>query len=406
MKLRSRLSRAILATGFCCAPAPLMADTSALTIVPAQAATALLPADSASTINTSGALSVDGGYGVMNMTGGSVTVGSWLALGRGGGVGVMNNNSGGTLTVNANNATIGSFGATSAAGQIRVNPGGASTTLTGAGVGVFAGENFPGTLNVARTPTFVDISNATVINQDVSLHNNGPMGPFRPSSQGTSGSLTYSGNTTVNSGRVTTTPFLSPLSSAWSTTSGLTKSGAGTLTLTGSNTGTLGTVNTSGGILSVGGVPSGVLNVSGSGLLTSGTLRLLRTTPVTFVNLANGGTIGASALTPGSFFVQNFNPSDGNSGVMGTPFAKIGGVGNMTSIGASAIANIDSSGNLTGITLTSPGNSYTSVPSFSLVNNTASGGTITAVPEPSGLVLGGLASAAFLLGGRIRRRSC
>jgi hypothetical protein len=67
----------------------------------------------------------------------------------------------------------------------------------------------------------------------------------------------------VNSGHVTATPYMSPQSSTWSTSSG-----------------TFGTLSTSGETLSVGGVSSGVLNVSGTGSLTSGTLSLLRTTAI------------------------------------------------------------------------------------------------------------------------------
>jgi hypothetical protein len=235
-----------------------------------------------------------------------------------------------------------------------------------------------------RTTTFKSGSSATWTNAPATsvLSFNGGITPGTISAGGTISSIALDVSSSAGGPMG---PFLSPPSSTWSTTSGLTKRGVGTLTLTpAADTGTLGTLNSSGGILSFGGGSGGVLNVSGSGLLTtSGTLRLLRTTPVTFVNLANGGTMDASGLTPGSFFVQNFNPGNGNSGVVGTPFAQISGVvGDTTSIGGS----------------------YTSVPTVTLVGNSTGGGTITAVPEPSGLVLGGLAAATFLLAGRTRRQ--
>ena len=51
MKLRSRLSRAVLATaGCCCAPTPLLADAGALAIVPAEVTTSALTKTGAGTL--------------------------------------------------------------------------------------------------------------------------------------------------------------------------------------------------------------------------------------------------------------------------------------------------------------------------------------------------------------------
>src|SRR6516164_9525196 len=95
------------------------------------------------------------------------------------------NQSGGVLSVNANNATIGSFGATGGAG-------GTVTTLQGAVVGGLS----LGTVTISRG----------------ALIGNGAMGPFLPSSQGTTASSTSPGSMSVNSGRATATRFLSPQS--------------------------------------------------------------------------------------------------------------------------------------------------------------------------------------------------
>jgi autotransporter-associated beta strand protein len=148
------------------------------------------------------------------------------------------------------------------------------------------------------------------------------MGPFCPT-----GSSTYSGNATVNSGHLTATPFLPQQSSTWLSTSGLTKVGAGTLTLSGTNS-----------------------------------------------------YVGGSTVIP------------------------------RTSNLPTAISTYDPNGYLTGVTITSAGSDITATPVNTLVSSStppsgwSSGSTITAVPEPSGLVLGGLAAAAFLLAGRIRRQ--
>jgi autotransporter-associated beta strand protein len=50
----------------------------------------------------------DGGYGALDMTGGTFTIGSWFAVGRDGGQGVVNL-SGGALNVTSQQVTIGSF---------------------------------------------------------------------------------------------------------------------------------------------------------------------------------------------------------------------------------------------------------------------------------------------------------
>ena len=81
------------------------------------------------------------------------------------GIGLMNVN-GGTVNIQTNQLTIGSFGTAGGGGVglVNVNPGG--TVATTGAAGVFAGEYFPGTLNVlgnGTTQATVNIS-ATATN--------------------------------------------------------------------------------------------------------------------------------------------------------------------------------------------------------------------------------------------------
>src|SRR5204863_9947202 len=81
-------------------------------------------------------------------------------------------------------------------------------------------------------------------------------------------------------------------------------------------------------------------------------------------------------------------------GFIGTPVVQITrGAGDTTGAGASALAIIDSNGNLTGIQLTSPGTGYTAPPVVTLAGgglgntgllNGAASATATLVPNGNG----------------------
>ena len=90
-----------------------------------------------------------GSYGAFDMSGGAVTVGNWLALGRDG-TGVMNL-SGGTFNVTTQNLTAGSFGDGTAV--INVSGGALSATNTAAGQGtvIVTGEGGSAVLNLSGT---------------------------------------------------------------------------------------------------------------------------------------------------------------------------------------------------------------------------------------------------------------
>jgi autotransporter-associated beta strand protein len=88
-------------------------------------------------------------------------------------------------------------------------------------------------------------------------------------------------------------------------------------------------------------------------------------------NIDSGGaviSISAPILAPTGQGVSLGTIAVSGSGFIGTPMVQISrGVGDTTGVGASAVANVDSNGNLTGITITSAGTDYTVAPTFTLV---------------------------------------
>ncbi|MGA2257318.1 MAG: autotransporter-associated beta strand repeat-containing protein, partial [Thermoguttaceae bacterium] len=85
--------------------------------------------------------------GILYVSGGSATFGSWLAIGRNGNAGYLNV-SGGLVDVTTNNLTIAAFGGDQ--GQANVSGGTVETTNS-----IFAGESGSGTLTVSNTGTVV-----------------------------------------------------------------------------------------------------------------------------------------------------------------------------------------------------------------------------------------------------------
>ncbi len=89
----------------------------------------------------------------MNMTGGTANVGSWFSVGRNGGLGVLNQ-SGGSLTVVTQQLEAGALGAAVANGIVKgqVNlTGGSLTTIND----VYAGNQNNGVVNVSGTGQLV-----------------------------------------------------------------------------------------------------------------------------------------------------------------------------------------------------------------------------------------------------------
>jgi autotransporter-associated beta strand protein len=277
--------------------------------------------------------SIAGAYGAYTQSGGTLNSGSWIPVGRNGS-GYFNL-SGGTVNVTGQNFTTGSFTGTngtlsSSWGVVELTGGTVNVTSTATNQGRFiVGEAGMGTLTVAGTAA-VNISGAIGLQLAVAA--------------------TGSGQANLNGGTVTTT---------------VVQKGAGT----------------------------GILSFDG------GTLKA-RANNATFINGLNAAWVrsGGATIDDGGFTIgiaQNLVAPSGSgvsatglsvsgSGFIGAPLVQISG-GSGT--GATAIATIDSAGNLTGVTITNPGVDYTSAPTFTLIGGGGTSsvtGTATLVANTAG----------------------
>ena len=91
---------------------------------------------------------VDGGFGGLVQSGGVLTTGSWLALGRGGGQGIYTQ-TGGTLNVNGGNLTVGSFGGDITRLHAVVTFAGGVANMNGNSI--FVGEQASGNVTIMGT---------------------------------------------------------------------------------------------------------------------------------------------------------------------------------------------------------------------------------------------------------------
>jgi autotransporter-associated beta strand protein len=321
----------------------------------------------------------DGNYGVMDMTGGSVTVASWFALGRGGGQGVLNMTGG---TINMNNSapasgalTNGSFGGAGgvvhglmnisggtftaggdagAAPQLNTAPffagdrgsafagEGANSVTDVSGTGTLQATGITGTLRLGRGGGVTGIVNALTGGTIQAIH--------VTQGQGT-GIFNFNGGTLKAFGADTqANPFF-----------GVTNYHQGDPSWTGTQ-----------GTLNVYAYPAGgIIDCDGDGH---------------FVNVP--------ILAPAGNGVSLSGITVSGGGFIGTPVVQITrGAGDTTGAGASALAVIDSNGNLTGLQLTSPGTGYTVPPVVTLsgggIGNTgllngAASATALIVPNISG----------------------
>jgi autotransporter-associated beta strand protein len=293
-----------------------------------------------------------GGYGVINMSGGSVTPGQFLVAGIGtnsGAIGVWNI-SGGSVTIAGNNAgTIGASADTT--GILNISGTGNYTSNTGSTAGIFIGEdngNQSGALGIVN--------------------------------------MSGSGTMVLGSG---------------STSSGL-RFGVNS---NGTGIANLGAV---GSVIGVSSEPTITTNIvqknGGSGTFNfhGGTLKAqtFAATATFFTGLTNayvygeGGvidnnganiTIGQALLAPTGNGITNIATS-GGTGYVAAPYVSITGGGGF---GATAIANIDINGNLTGITMTNPGVGYTSTPTITFTGGNGAGVSVGAITLASN-VSGGL----------------
>lgn len=271
---------------------------------------------------------------------GNVTSGSWLVVGLNFDRALLTQN-GGSITVNTNRMTIGA-GGNGSIGVVNLS-GGTFDIAAGGNTGIFLGENGTGTLNVMGSAA-------------LSLATNGGA---------TSGTMQFGGNATSLAG----------------------------------------TLNLLGGSLSTFGVTKGASTATAVYQLNfnGGTLKAAQTNPNFLAALANteayvhagggtvdnnGGNIGIAEplLAPTGNGVSATGLVTSGGGYLYPPIVTVTGGGGT---GASAIATINASGNLTGITITNPGINYTSAPTFALVgggagNTGALSGAASLVANSSG----------------------
>lgn len=278
--------------------------------------------------------STAGSFGGYTQTSGALSVGSWLVVGNNLGNGVFNQ-SGGSVVVTANRMTIAAGGAAST-GVVNLSGG----TFTN-NAGVFVGENGTGYLNISGTAS-------------VSL--------------GTGGTAQLAGNGTSLAGAIN---LLGGTLAANAVTKGPSTAGGiyrftfngGKLKATVNNPAFFNDLPITDAYVYPGG---GTIDNSGFAIAVTEQLK---------APTGNGVSIGTIATTGAGYF--------------DTPIVTVTGGGGT---GATAVASVDGSGNLTGITMTNPGIGYTSAPTFALIgggigNTGAITGSAAVVANTSGAMI-------------------
>lgn len=272
----------------------------------------------------------NGAYGAFTQTGGTTNVGGFLALGLGTGTGVFTQSGGiynQTTSPITNGAGAGSNGVIRLTGSAVFNVNGTVDN------GLWVGEAGTGRLSVSGNAAlnFAIGNNGLQLGRGaagvgvVNLLGGNVTTPSVNKGAGT-GTLNFNGGTLTSNTATTTTPFLTGLTNTY--------------------------VYANGGTIANGG---------------------------------NAITVGQALLAPTGNGVSATGLTVSGSGFIAAPLVTITGDGT----GATAVAEVDASGNLTGITITNPGTGYTTAPAFALVGggigNTGSiGGTATLVPNASG----------------------
>jgi fibronectin-binding autotransporter adhesin len=253
--------------------------------------------------------SVNSAFGAYTQTGGTANIGGFLAIGLGNasGRGVFNL-SGGTFNMQAgpvtNGAGAGSIGLMNISGTAEYNQQGTGDN------GIWLGENGSGGLNLSGGAKVV----FAATNNGLQLGRN----------------ATGSGVLNLLGGTVTTPA--------------VTK-GAGT-----------GTINFNGGTLKATG--------NNAAFMTGLTSAYVRGSGSSIHNNGFAVTVGQALLAPTGNGVSATGLTVSGSGFIATPLVTVTGGGGS---GATAVAIVDGSGNLTGISITNPGVGYTSAPTFSIV---------------------------------------
>lgn len=277
------------------------------------------------TVGTAG-----GAYGSYIQTGGTATVGGFLAIGLGTAQGVYSQSSG-TMTLTSapvtNGAGSGSIGIMNLSGNAVFNHNSPAANA------VWIGEAGSGILNISGNAALNIATNGLEI--------------------GRVNAATASGVVNLLGGTVTTNSVSKPGAAA------------------------IGILNFNGGTLSA--------NIANPTFLVGLTSASVYSGGGTVNNGGNAITIGQPLVAPVGNGVSAVGLTVSGGGYIDQPIVSISGDG----VGATAVANIDAAGNLTGITITNPGTGYTTSPTFVLsgggVGNTgAISGTATLVPNLSG----------------------
>ncbi|MCF7786516.1 MAG: autotransporter-associated beta strand repeat-containing protein [Prosthecobacter sp.] len=273
------------------------------------------------------------GFGVINVTGGTVTPGQFLVAGiaNAGAVGIWNI-SGGTVNINSGNA--GTLGAsTGTIGVVNITGTGIYNSSANNGAsGIFVGENGAGILNVSG-----------------------------------SGSLVLGGQAASNGLRI---GHVNVATASGIVNLGAVGAGGGTITtnrVSTAGTNATSTFNFHGGTLKSSTTPN-------AAFMTGLTNAFVYGEGGTIDNNAQSITIGQGLLVPTGNGVSSIAVT-GGAGFTAAPYVAITGGGGT---GATAVAVIDSSGNLTGIIITNPGTGYTSAPTVTLTGGNGAATSLSA----------------------------
>ena len=247
--------------------------------------------------------SANGSYGSLTINGGAVNVGSWLAISRGGGTGILNVR-GGTLNVATNNLTVGTIVGGGGNSAVATLSGGVTTITAG---GVYVGEITGGVLNVSGGASLVAsgalgvkfANNATTSSGILNLNGGTITTPIVQMGLGTNGTFNFNGGTLKASAATAT--FMQGLTAA---------------------------------------------HVYGGGAVIDTNALAI--------------TVAQPLLAPSDSGVSSVSLSANGTGYLDTPLVTVtGGTLAAGGVAATALANLDYlTGEVTGITITNPG-SYT-----------------------------------------------
>ncbi len=325
-------------------------------------------------------------YGAMIINGGTVTVGSWLAIARGqvggsAGVGILEQ-SGGIVTVQSNALTLGSYQGTAGVLHAVFNMYGG--TMTVGGGSIYAGENLNGIVNILNGVAIagnVVAGNAAGVTGELSLI--GGTLTSRITGPGGTGIVNFNGGVLqANSTNTLVTGSANETNRIWGggaffDVNGFTATvGANLLAPTGSGvsvipvtavTSTNATAASGATILVVASnsyLATGMTITSNSTSIPAGTT----ITAISGNNGTNSATITLSTATIAPL-LNVANLTLDYEGYIANPLVSITGGGGT---GATAIAQTDTNGKLISIRITNPGVGYTSQPTVTLAGNASS----------------------------------